>query len=121
MENDGLQVNMGETKLMVSGSNFDVLKKSGKYPFGVCQTGVDKNAIYFSDCRQWGHKKCSGIKSFLASNLDFKCARCLDTARSVDGRSVKEIMVGDETLEVVSGFCYLRICYLQAVGVSLLQ
>ena len=41
----GFKVNMGKTKLMVSGSNFDVLKKSGKYLCGVCQTDVGKNAI----------------------------------------------------------------------------
>ena len=30
MEKSGLRVNMGKTKLMVSGSNLDVLRKSGK-------------------------------------------------------------------------------------------
>ena len=35
MENEGLWVNMGKTKLMVSGSNLDVSKKSEKYPCGV--------------------------------------------------------------------------------------
>ena len=32
----GLRVNMGKTKLTVSSSNLDVLKKYGKYPCGVC-------------------------------------------------------------------------------------
>ena len=32
MEKKGLRVNMGKTKLMESGINLDVLKKSGKYP-----------------------------------------------------------------------------------------
>ena len=103
MENNGLRVNKGKTKLIVSGPNLDVLKK---YPCGVCQTNVGRNAIYFSGCRQWLHKKCSGIKGSLASNLDFKCARCFDTARSVDGRLVKKVMVVNETLEVASNFCY---------------
>ena len=62
MEKKGLSGNMGKTKLIVSGSNLDVLKKSGKYPFGVCQTGVGRNAIHCGDCRQWVHKKCSCIK-----------------------------------------------------------
>ena len=44
MEKKGLRVNMGKTKLMVSGSNLDVLRKSGKYPCGVCQAGVGRNA-----------------------------------------------------------------------------
>ena len=41
MEKKGLRVNMGKkTKIMESGINLDVLKKSGKYPCGVCLTGV---------------------------------------------------------------------------------
>ena len=40
MEKKGLRVNMGKTKIMESGFNLDVLKKSGKYPCGVCLTGV---------------------------------------------------------------------------------
>ena len=70
MEKRGLKVNMGKTKLMVSGSNLDVLRKSGKYPSGVCQAGVGRNAIQHGGCRQWVHKKCSGIKSPLTSDLN---------------------------------------------------
>ena len=37
----------GEDKDMESGINLDVLKKSGKYPCGVCQSGVgSSNAIF---------------------------------------------------------------------------
>ena len=50
MEKKGLKVNMGKTKLMVSGSNYDVLRKSGKYPCGVCQAGVGRNAIQCGGC-----------------------------------------------------------------------
>ena len=35
MEKKGLCVNMGKTKIMESGINLDVLKKSGKFPCGV--------------------------------------------------------------------------------------
>ena len=46
MEKKGLRVNMGKTKIMESGINLDVRKKSGKYPCGVCQSGVgSSNAI----------------------------------------------------------------------------
>ena len=107
MEKKGLRVNMGKTKLMVSGSNLDVLRKSGKYPCGVCQAGVGRNAIQCGGCRQWVHKKCSGIKNSLTSDLNFRCARCLGTAWPVDGILVKEVMIGDEKLEVVPEFCYL--------------
>ena len=107
MEKKGLRVNIVKTKLMVSGSNLDVLRKSGKYPCGVCQAGVGRNAIQCGGCRQWVYKKCGGIKGPLTSDLNFRCARCLGTARPVDGRLVKEVMIGDEKLEVVPEFCYL--------------
>ena len=108
MEKKGLRVNMAKTKLMVSGSNLDVLKKFGNYPCGVCQAGVGRNAIQLGGCRQWVHKKCSGIKGSLNSDIKFRCARCLGTARPVDGRLVKEVVIGDEKLEkVVPEFCYL--------------
>ena len=84
-----------------------MLRKSGRYPCGVCQAGVGRNAIQCGDCRQWVHKKCSGIKGPLTSDLNFRCARCLGTARPVDGRLVKEVMIGEEKLEVVPEFCYL--------------
>ena len=108
MEKKGLRVNMGKTKLMVSGSNLDVLRKSGKYSCGVCQAGVGRNAIQCGGCRPWVDKKCGGIKGPLTSDLNFRCARCLGTARPVDGRLVKEVMIGDEKLEVVLEFCYLE-------------
>ena len=85
MEKKGLRVNMVKTKLMVSGSNLDVLKKSGNYPCGVSQAGVGRNAIQCGGCRQWVHKKCSGIKDPLTSDLNFRCARCLGTARLLMG------------------------------------
>ena len=107
MEKKGLRVIMGKTKLVVSGSNLDVLRKSGKYPCGVCQASVGRNAIQCGGCRQWVHKKCTGIKDPLTSDLNFRCARCLGTARPVDGRLVKEVRIGDEKLEVVPEFCYL--------------
>ena len=47
------------------------------------------------------------MKGSLTSDLNFRCARCLDTARPVDRSLVKEVMIGDEKLEVVPEFCYL--------------
>ena len=66
MEKKGLRVNMGKTKIMESGINLDVLKKSGKYSCGVCLPGVGStNAIQCDGCESWVHKKCSGIKGRL--------------------------------------------------------
>ncbi|MEW8547728.1 MAG: hypothetical protein AB2693_29825, partial [Candidatus Thiodiazotropha sp.] len=77
MEKKGLRVNMGKTKIIVSGLNLDLLRKSGKYPCGVCQTGVGSNSIFSGGCEHWVHKKCSGIKGPLCSDTEFRCARCL--------------------------------------------
>ena len=84
LEKMGLRVNMGKTKVMESGINLDVLKKSGKYPC-VCLTGVGStNAILCDGCERWMHKKCCGIKGRLLSESEFRCARCLGTARAID-------------------------------------
>ena len=53
-------MNMRKTKIMESGINLDVLKKSEKYMYhcGVCQTGVGStNAIFCGGRKSWVHKK----------------------------------------------------------------
>ena len=107
MEKKDLRVNMGKTKIMASGMNLDLLKKSGKDPCGVCQTGVGSSSIFCGGCLCWIHKNCSGIKGPLRSDPDFRCTRCLRTAWPIDGRTVKEVKVDDEKLEAVPEFCYL--------------
>ena len=107
MEKKGLRVTMGKTKIMESGINLDVLRKSGKHPSGVCQRGVGStNAILCGGCKRWVYKKCSGIKGRLLPDSGFRCARCLGTARAIDERLL-EVEVGNEKLEVVPEFCYL--------------
>ena len=85
MERKSLRVNMRKTKIMVSGPNLDLLKKSGKV-----------------------HKKCSGIKGPFGPDPDFRCAHCLGKACPIDGRLVKENQVDDKKVEAVPEFCYLR-------------
>ena len=108
MEKKGLSVNNGKTNIMESGINLDVLKKSGKYPCGVCLTGVGStNAILCDGWKRCVHKKCSGIKGPLPPESEFRCARCLWTTRAIDERQSFEVEVGNEKLEVVPEFCYL--------------
>ena len=121
-EKKGLRVNMGKTKIMESGINLDVLKKSGKYPCGVCLTGVGStNAILFDGCERWVHKKCSGIKGRLLPKSEFTCARCLGTARAIDARQSLEVEVRNKKLEVVPSSATLGTCSLQVVAASWLQ
>ena len=53
MEAKGLRVNMGKTKIMVSGVNLQTLKDSGEYPCSVCRKGVGSNSIYCAGCSHW--------------------------------------------------------------------
>ena len=104
----GLQVNMGKTKIMVTGLDMDLLKKFGKHnPCGVCQKGVGSNTISCGGCLFLIHKKSNDIKSPLRPNPDFRCARCLGTAQPIDGRTVKGMKVNEEKLEAISEICYL--------------
>ena len=63
-------------------------------------------------------KKCSGIKGHLLLDSEFRCVRCLGTARAIDERQSLEVEVGNEKLEVVPEFCYLGTCSLQEVAAS---
>ena len=46
MEKKGLRVNAGKTKVMICGTDLDLLQSSGEYPCAVCRTGVGNNSIY---------------------------------------------------------------------------
>ena len=107
MENKGLRVNMGKTKVMICGKGLDTIKSSGKYPCSVCRKGVGRNSIFCKSCDAWVHKKCTGIKCRLIHIPDFKCHRCLGLACPIDSRLVELVSLGDQKLEVVESFVYL--------------
>ena len=86
MEKKGLRVNAGKSKVMICGTDLDLLQSSGEYPCAVCHTGVGNNSIYCNGCKLWVHKKCSG---------------------PIDCRPQNEVQVGPDKLEVVASFCYL--------------
>ena len=50
------------------------------------------------------HKKCSGIKGPLCPDPEFRCIRCLGTARAIGGIEDTEVEVGTEKLKVVPEF-----------------
>ena len=102
MEAKGLRVNMGKTKIMVSGVNLQTLKDSGEYPCSVCRKGVGSNSIYCAGCSHWVHKKCSCVTGSLKSNPDYCCSRCKGTACPIDGRPHNEwLLMQDKKLDVV--------------------
>ena len=91
MEGKGLRVNMGKTKVLISGPRLDVLQKSGKDICGVCLKGVRANSIFCGGCSSWIHKKYTGISGPLKPGVSFSCKRCTGNARPIDGRPVKVV------------------------------
>ena len=65
-------------------------------------------AIFCGSCLGWLQKEYSGNKGLLRPEPDLYYAPCLETARPIDGRIVKEMNVNDQKLEAVQEFCYLK-------------
>ena len=105
MEEKGLRVNAGKTKMICS-MGLDLLQSSGEFPCAVCHTGMGSNSIFCKGCKHWVHKKCSGLKG-LTEDPNYRCTLCQGTARPLDRRPQREVQVGPDKLEVVSSFCYL--------------
>ena len=98
MEAKGMRVNVGKTKVMISGSKEGATEKSGKWPCGVCAKGVGVNSIKCTKCHSWMHKKCSSVKgSFVSLKTPFVCKAC--TTGKVDNEVCAGIKVGDDTYE----------------------
>ena len=55
MEEKGLRVNAGKTKIMIWGMGLDLLQSSGEFPCAVCRTGVGSNSIFCKGCKHWVH------------------------------------------------------------------
>ena len=104
MEEKGLRVNAGKTKIMICGKGLDLLQSSGEFPCAVCRTGVGSNSIFCKGCKHWVHKKCSGLKC-LTEDPDYRCTCCQGTESP--GRPQREVQVGPDKLEVVASCCYL--------------
>ena len=107
LEAKGLRVNMGKTKIMISGKNLHSPRDSGKHPCGVCRKGVGSNSIICCGCQLWIHKKCSSIKGKLTADPSYKCKRCMGLCRPIDGRPENHVTLEGSKLDVVDSFRYL--------------
>ena len=115
MEGKGLQVNIGKTKVLISGPVLDVFQKSGRDPCGVCLKGVGTSTIFCCGCSSWIHEKGSGIPRRLKSDASVICKWCTGQARPIYSRLMAEVTVGREKLEVAPSFYYIG-NYLSAGG-----
>src|SRR5580692_7529939 len=93
LEERGLRVNMGKTKVLKCRVRMGQKGDSGKWPCGVCRKGVGSNSIYCVLCK-WIHKARSGVKGKLTSNDNFQCSKCT-IGESDDNTEFKELSIGN--------------------------
>ena len=63
MERKEVRVNAGKTKIMLCGTDLDLLQSSGLFSCTVCRTDVGRNSIQCNGCKHWVHKKCSELSA----------------------------------------------------------
>jgi len=63
MEEKGLRVNIGKTKVMRCQEGAGQVVKAGKYPCGVCSKGVGSNSIKCTSCDAWIQRHYRQIKA----------------------------------------------------------
>jgi hypothetical protein len=102
IEKKGMKVNMGKTKVMVSGEEGERVV-SRVDPCSVCDKRVKANSVLCVECRKWVHKRCSGVVGSLKKVEGvYRCRVC------VQGRVVADVAenMGDGR-ERVRSFVYL--------------
>ena len=100
MEDKGLRINMGKTKIMISGPKLDLLKKSGQDPCAVCLKGVGSNSMQCGGCSLWVHNRCKDFEGVVKSDPKYRCPRCQGTARPIDGRPMVEVQIGEDKVKL---------------------
>ena len=103
LESKGLKVNTGKTKLMVSGSEEELLK-SKIDPYKVCGRRVMANSVLCTKCDNWIHGRCAKIKRATARlAMHFVCSKC----KGIMEGAVDSIEKLFNEMEIAHGFCYL--------------
>ena len=91
LEDKGLKVNVGKTKMMVSGTQGEIVL-SKIHRCGICGKRVGSNAVCCTQRTKLIHGRCTKMKKVTCSSArHFACRRCTD--------------VGDSTEEPVEVLC----------------
>ena len=78
MEDKELKVNVGKTKMTVSGTEGEIVL-SKIDPCGICGKRVGSNAVCCTQCTKWIHGRCTKMKKVTCSSArHFVCGRCTD-------------------------------------------
>lgn len=107
MEEKGLRVNLGKTKILKCQGGVGQVEDSGKWPCGVCRKGVGSNSIKCTGCKKWIHKRCSGVKGNRQDSLEFLCQKCIDGLKGGEEVVREFVLETGDKLEIVDRFCYL--------------
>ena len=101
LEDNGLKVNVGKTKVMVSVTEGEsVLSKID--PCGICGKRVGSNAVCCTQCAKWIHGRCTKMKKVTCSSARHFMG-CTDVGDDME----EPVEVLCDEVETVKGFCYL--------------
>ena len=95
-ESKGLKVNLGKTKVVVTGEEGEV-SVSKVDPCAICGKRVMANSVLCVKCGKWIHGRCAKVKRVVTSRL----------GRDFDDGLVEPVEELCEEVETVRGFCYL--------------
>ena len=102
-ESKGMRVNLGKTKVMVSGMEEETFD-SKINPCGVCETRVRSNSVLCTACGKWIHARCTDKKKVaVCFNKDFVCKKCRSVVKNFKGSDEKLC----DGVETVCKFTYL--------------
>ena len=102
-ESKGMRVNLGKTKLMVSGIDEETFH-SKIDSCGVCGTRVLSNSVLCAACGEWVHARYTDKKVAVYLNKNFVCKKCRRVVKNFKGpyeilceaaETVKFFYVGD--------------------------
>ena len=106
MESKRLKVNLEKTKMMVCGSEGEVIQNRID-PCGICGKSVTVNSVPCPKCEQWIYGRCSKLKKVTSSVAKFfvssKCNKATNGVREVQ----REVMCDE--METVKEFVILAI------------
>ena len=84
LEDKGLKVNVGKTKMMVRRTEGEITS-SKIDPCGICGKTVGSNAVCCAQCMKWIHGRCTKMKKVTCSSArHFVCRRCTDVGDGME-------------------------------------
>ena len=102
----GLRVNVSKTKVMICRPGAGQRLEMGNWPCAVCGRGVGVNSIRCTQCDDWVHARCCGVRGPLGGReADYVCPPCQGVRVVEDLPEFVEL--AGERLECVREFRYL--------------